>query len=102
MIDKQLASTRRRLSAILLRLGSLSAAVGPLVACQRYLRTRARSCLRWLDGKLCVKCPEDVICEARTEYGGDPGKDVSWIDCHSIRSICIRCGKATEWERVIR
>jgi hypothetical protein len=43
-----------------------------------------------------LECPEGQFCQPPVRLGS-PG----WQDDHSIRTVCLRCGKAEPWQRVI-
>jgi hypothetical protein len=43
-----------------------------------------------------IECPEGSSANLRSGLAS-PG----WQDDHSIRTVCLRCGKAEPWQRVI-
>ena len=53
-----------------------------------------RRLLMWLAN---AECPGPSLCRPVTEHG--PGPDFG--DNHSIRSVCLICGKKTSWNRVL-
>ena len=47
-------------------------------------------------------CPKGTICRSRDVFEHGPGE---WTDgpekCHSIREICMLCGRRGPWQRVV-
>jgi hypothetical protein len=46
----------------------------------------------------------DTFCRAHVQHGPEVGDDPEafWHHTHSIRTVCLWCGKTSEWERVVR